>query len=121
MSWAKILQVVSLAAMAAGISGVAGGAQAAERQTDRIYADSFGNLVIVSRAGFKRIVVGQGHLASELNAYSNGGADEPKVVRGGEYPKTSCYQAPYFWKGRSYMYGFSEGVIPQPPVTCTTE
>src|SRR5438045_7008551 len=36
---------------------------------DHIYADSFGNLVIQSPNGYKRIIVGQGHLAKSLKKY----------------------------------------------------
>ena len=36
---------------------------------DRVYADSFGNLVIHSGSGYKRIVIGKGHLARELADY----------------------------------------------------
>ena len=43
---------------------------------DRIYADSFGNLVVHSRSGYKRIVVGQGHLARELADYEGGSPDD---------------------------------------------
>ncbi|MEQ9181500.1 MAG: hypothetical protein RIF44_22705, partial [Nitratireductor sp.] len=46
---------------------------------DRVYADSFGNLVIRSPSGYKRIVVGQGHLAKELGEYSRAGAG-PDIV-----------------------------------------
>nr|MDQ2705578.1 hypothetical protein [Pseudomonadota bacterium] len=46
---------------------------------DRIYADSFGNLVVHSRSGYKRIVVGQGYLARELSDYEQGGSPEDVV------------------------------------------
>lgn len=123
MSWAKILRSTSLAAAVAGLGITASlaPAHASERQRDRIYADSFGNLVVYSRAGFKRIVVGQGHLAAELNAYSNSDTEEPRVVRRYDDEAVTCYQRPYLWKGRSYMYGLPDGEIPQPPVTCSRE
>ena len=41
---------------------------------DHVYSDLFGNLVIQSPNGFKRIIVGQGHLANKLKKYE--GADD---------------------------------------------
>ena len=62
-------------ALAAG--GIAAPAFAGGPYHDRVYADSFGNLVIHSRSGYKRIVVGAGHLAEELAGYEQleGGDD----------------------------------------------
>jgi hypothetical protein len=95
-------------------------ASAWSRFHDRIFADSFDNLVIQSPSGYKRIIVGQGHLANKLSDYEGGG--DPSVVyldeRDGGYDGSSyrdCYRPPYLFKGRSYMYGFSEGEIPQAP------
>ena len=86
---------------------------------DRVYADSFGNLVVEGAAGYKRIVVGQGHSARELAAYM--GATGPKVIyldQQGDQAERHCYRPPMLLKGRSYMYGFSEGEIPQPGLRC---
>ncbi|HHZ10810.1 MAG TPA: hypothetical protein GX405_18740 [Rhizobiales bacterium] len=88
-------------------------AGADSRVRDRVYADSFGNLVIYSAAGYKRIVVGEGHLAKELGAYT-GGSDEPAVV---EYEpgRVVVRECPaVLLKGRSYMYGLPDRVVPQP-------
>jgi hypothetical protein len=98
--------------LAAAVAGFILPASAHER--DHVYADSFGNLVIESAAGYKRIVVGEGKLAKELSAYV--GDDRPKVeyldrsaaVYGGD-----CYRPPVFVKGRSYMYGLSDGEMPE--------
>jgi len=87
---------------------------ASAHERDHVYADSFGNLVIESAAGYKRIVVGEGKLAKELSAYV--GDDRPRVeyldrsaaVYGGD-----CYRPPVFVKGRSYMYGLSDGEMPE--------
>jgi hypothetical protein len=96
-------------------------ASAWSRFHDHIYADSFGNLVIQSPNGYKRIVVGQGHLAGKLKAYE--GVRDSDVVyldendegyEGGELYR-DCYRPPHIWKGRSYMYGLPDGVIPQAP------
>ena len=89
--------------------------QAGSSYSDRIYADSFGNLIVHSRAGYKRIVVGAGHLAAELNAYESG---EPEVVYLDEHEKR--HQArrcggPVLLKGRSYMYGLEDGELPDLP------
>ncbi|MDW6021678.1 hypothetical protein SAZ10_07860 [Mesorhizobium sp. BAC0120] len=88
---------------------------------DHVYADSFGNLVIQSPSGYKRIVVGQGHLARQLSKYER--ASDPEVVyldEGGDrsddgYAYGDCFRPPYIFKGRSYMYGLPDGVIPQAP------
>ncbi|TIO36398.1 MAG: hypothetical protein E5Y00_38415, partial [Mesorhizobium sp.] len=54
------LAVATLAALA---TAVAVPAEAGLRHHDRVYADSFGNLVIDSAAGYKRIIVGEGRHA----------------------------------------------------------
>jgi hypothetical protein len=96
-------------------------ASAWSRFHDHIYADSFGNLVIQSPNGYKRIVVGQGHLAGKLKSYE--GVRDPDVVyldeddesyEGGALYR-DCYRPPYRWKGRSYMYGLPDHVVPQAP------
>ena len=72
-------------------------------QHDRAYADSFGNLVIDSATGYKRILVGEG--------------GQPKVLymdRAGNYAdERDCYRPPAFVKGRSYMYGLADGEMPE--------
>ena len=98
----------------------AGPASAWSRYRDHVYANSFGNLVIQSPSGYKRIIVGQGHLAKELSSYEGAGTSDPDVVylddnRDGYRSDRDCYRPPYLFKGRSHMYGFSERPIPQPP------
>ncbi|MER8826310.1 hypothetical protein NKH73_05130 [Mesorhizobium sp. M0938] len=81
---------------------------------DRVYADSFGNLVIESAAGYKRILVGEGKLAKELSDYT--GAGQPEIIYENESDDVSrrdCYRPPVFVKGRSYMYGLSDGEMPE--------
>lgn len=81
---------------------------------DRVYADSFGNLVIESAAGYKRILVGEGKLAEELADYTSAG--QPKIIYENETDDVSsrdCYRPPVFVKGRSYMYGLSDGEMPE--------
>ena len=111
------------ALMATGMSLMAAGdALAWSRFHDHIYADSFGNLVVQSPNGYKRIVVGQGHLAKKLSRYERGG--EPSVVYLDEEADAApdsyrgyrdCYRPPHLFKGRSYMYGLPDGEIPQAP------
>jgi hypothetical protein len=104
---------VVAAALLAGSMAFAAPAGAETR--DHVYADSFGNLVIESAAGYKRILVGEGKLAKELSAYV--GAGQPKA----DYYEDSderverrdCYRPPVFVKGRSYMYGLSDGEMPE--------
>ncbi|TPK82231.1 hypothetical protein FJ934_23815 [Mesorhizobium sp. B2-4-12] len=103
-----------LAAIAAMAGGFAAPACAGQHQ-DRVYADSFGNLVIDSAAGYKRIIVGEGKLAKKLSAYTSAG--QPKVIYQNEADEITgygdCYRPPVFVKGRSYMYGLSDGEMPQ--------
>jgi hypothetical protein len=100
---------------------LAAGAFAAPAQAggshDRIYADSFGNLVVHSRSGYKRIVVGQGHLAGELAAYEGAGSDDGVVYLndGDEAAPYECWKPAVLLKGRSYMYGLEDGELPDLP------
>ena len=84
------------------------------RVRDRVHADSFGNLVVYSSAGYKRIVVGKGHLAAQLSRA--GQAADEGVVRldgpDGDGLVRYCYRPPVFVKGRSYMYGLADGEMP---------
>lgn len=91
----------------------------AERPNDRVEADSFGNLVVWSSAGYKRIVVGKGELAGELGRYVRAG--RPSVIRGGEAEGLvddgaphyrDCYRPAVLLKGRDYMYGLADGELP---------
>src|SRR5690606_41846843 len=81
---------------------------AAAHDRDQVYADSFGNLVIESAAGYKRIIVGEGSLAKVLSDYV--GAGQPTVEyldRTAASYERDCYRPPVFVKGRSYMYSLS--------------
>ena len=103
--------------LAAASLGVAAPAMAWSRHHDRVYADSFGNLVIDSAAGYKRIIVGEGKLAKKLSDFTSAGQPEaePEVLYEDEADHISrrgCYQPPVFVKGRSYMYGLSDGEMP---------
>jgi len=87
---------------------------------DRIYADSFGNLIVLSPAGYKRIVVGAGHLAKDLAAYERSSVqpDEEFYLEGDESGATllrECWKPAVLLKGRSYMYGLADGEIPDLP------
>ena len=100
--------------LAATVASQAAPALAGDRHQDRVYADSFGNLVIDSAAGYKRIIVGEGKLAKKLADYTSAG--QPKVIYQNESDEISgggdCYRPPVFVKGRSYMYGLSDGEMP---------
>jgi len=96
------------AALIVGAATAVGAGQARER----VYDDSFGNLIILSPAGYKRIVVGMGHIAAELEAER--AADYPS----GRHAASRCHQPPVLWKGRGYMYGLADGEIPTPPLVC---
>jgi len=101
------LSLLAEPAHAGGFAGAGAG--------ERVYDDSYGNLVILSPSGYKRIVVGMGHLAVELER-----SRMPEVVyldRPGRAHRR-CHTPPVLWKGRSHMYGLAEGEIPSPPRVC---
>lgn len=86
-----------------------------------VYADSFGNLIVYSPSGYKRIVVGKGYLADEVRA--NNADVGPKVVylhdgrRG--VRRSGCERHAVLLHGRSYMYGLPDNVVPEPAAaTC---
>ncbi len=110
-NWTIAAAGLALGMMAAAVTP----ASADSRYRDKVYADSFGNLVIYSAAGYKRIIVGQGHMADQVRDFTGG--DEPHVVYLDEGTGRSyvgrCPDA-VLLKGRSYMYGLPDGVVPQP-------
>jgi hypothetical protein len=89
---------------------------AAAWDRDHAYADSFGNLVIQSAAGYKRIIVGEGHRAEKMSRYLAAGAENDPVTIFADRDDVAvfgnCYRPPVLVKGRSYMYGFDQGEIP---------
>ncbi|MGX8011237.1 hypothetical protein ACVDG8_020870 [Mesorhizobium sp. ORM8.1] len=103
---------VVAATLAVLAAAIAAPAEAGLRHHDRVYADSFGNLVIDSAAGYKRIIVGEGRLAKKLSEFTSAG--QPAVVYDSEEDAGApgCYQPPVLVKGRSYMYGLSDGEMP---------
>ena len=116
------LGIVAAAAMSAA-AAIATAGPAAAWERDRAYADSFGNLVIESAAGYKRILVGEGREASRLSGYLAAGQENDVAYTddAGYVEDTSgdevavsegCYRPPVLVKGRSYMYGFDQGEIP---------
>ncbi|MDX8531814.1 hypothetical protein RFM41_08335 [Mesorhizobium sp. VK25A] len=103
---------VAAAALAGLVTATVAPAEAGLRHHDRVYADSFGNLVIDSAAGYKRIIVGQGKLAKNLSEYSSAGQPDVVYDDADEAGAPGCYQPPVLVKGRSYMYGLSDGEMP---------
>jgi hypothetical protein len=90
--------------------------QAESSYSDRIYADSFGNLVVHSRSGSKRIVVGQGALAQELADYERPHAPDLAHVDSEDAAVPyECWKPAVLLKGRSYMYGLEDGELPDLP------
>jgi hypothetical protein len=92
---------------------------------DHAYADSFGNLVVYSPSGYKRIVVGKGYLADKLASAAE--SDGPRVVHLHRAPGNYTYvRHPYAYRGecavllhgRSYMYGLPDNVVPVPAKDC---
>jgi hypothetical protein len=105
---------------AAALVLAAGSASAGGHYREKIYADSFGNLIVYSPSGYKRIVVGKGYLAAELAA-TQGADEEPDIVyddqdagyaENGYSLRRGCHRLPGRVVGRSYMYGLPESVVP---------
>lgn len=100
---------LALATMAAVSAAQAGG-------EDRVYADNYGNLVIESAAGYKRILVGEGSEADRVASYIR--TEDPGVIyadghrTGQRGAGRDCWRPPVLVKGRSYMFGFDQGEIP---------
>lgn len=74
----SIAKLIVCGGLAASAALAAVSAEAGSRHRDRVYADSFGNLIVDSAAGYKRIIVGQGSQAEELAKYLDAG--QPPVV-----------------------------------------
>lgn len=104
------------AMLVAAMAVLASPALAGGSHHDRVHADSFGNLVIYSAAGYKRIIVGRGEAADGYNA--TGSYYEQDVATAPRERVVHCYYEPMLLKGRSHMYGLPEGVIVTPPRIC---
>lgn len=103
-------------ALSAAVFGMSTPVLAGSPDSDRIYADSFGNLVVHSRNGSKRIVVGQGALAQELANYER--PQDRNIAyadSGDEAIPYECWKPAVLLKGRSYMYGLEDGELPDLP------
>ncbi len=99
--------------LAAAALALTMGAAEAGRLKERVYDDSFGNLIIISPSGYKRIVVGMGYIAAEMEAERQAAAG-PRA----ESRQRHCWSKPVLWKGREQMWGLADGEVPSPPVYC---
>lgn len=107
-------------AAALSLASWASAASAEGLYRDRVHADSFGNLVIHSPAGYKRIVVGAGHLADAYRAEDLPEViyfDDSEFVRQNRHVRR-CNRQPVLLHGRSYMYGLPDNVVPVPAGIC---
>ncbi|WP_157014542.1 hypothetical protein [Mesorhizobium xinjiangense] len=111
----QLRRLGALAFIAASL-GLAAPASAGSLFQDEVHADSFGNLVIYSPAGYKRIVVGKGHLAAEMQQYGDAGEEfddgDVRPLRGPYVEYASCRRAGVLLHGRSFMYGLPSNVVP---------
>ncbi len=114
----SIMQLWRLGALAlcAATFAMAVPASAGSLFQDEVHADSFGNLVIYSPAGYKRIVVGKGHMAPQLQQYGDARQDIDEngagLPRGPYVEYASCRRAGVLLRGRSFMYGLPNNVLP---------
>lgn len=105
--------IITAAAAAAALALSIAAAEAG-RVKERVYDDSFGNLIIISPSGYKRIVVGMGHIAVEMEA-----EERARYASGhGEGYRQHCEYRPVLWKGREQMWGLADGEVPTPPLVC---
>ena len=115
----RLVNTVLSASFIGALLAAAALSPAAAESGDYAYADTFGNLVIESAAGYKRIIVGAGHDAERLAGYTTerraAPAPEPSD---GPSAARDCYRPAVLVKGRSYMYGFDQGVIPTLGAPC---
>jgi hypothetical protein len=108
----RLAAALSFAAFAFGANAPA---MAGSFYHDHAYADSYGNLVIYSPAGYKAIVVGKGYLAPKL-AEATG--KTPHIVYGSaatgvlSYLADRCARSAVIVHGRSYMYGLPDHAVP---------
>lgn len=112
------MSTLLLAASAAATLAIATApASAYEIDGDIYRADSSGNLIIYSASGYKRIIVGKGHLLAQYQA-EHAVPDPDVVYYDDERPVkpdiSRCRVEPGMFKGRSYMYGLPDGVVPSP-------
>ena len=103
--------IIGAVAAAAALAFSIGAAEAG-RVKERVYDDSFGNLIIISPSGYKRIVVGMGYIAAEMEA-----EERARYAEGGRYHR-HCEYRPVLWKGREQMWGLADGEVPTPPLVC---
>lgn len=89
------------------------GAHASGLIREHRYQDSYGNLVIISPGGSKRILVGRGYLLANVGPISS----EPPADRV-EPLHSGCSREPVLLHGRSYMYGLPDNVVPVPAGIC---
>lgn len=117
ISYKRLTAAALLAASA--VLGSLATAEAGGFGRERIYSDSYGNLVVLSPAGYKRIVVGRGYLAKRMRE-SKGAGEGPKVVYldGGRRASRHCEHHAVLLHGRSYMYGLPDNVVPEPSRFC---
>jgi len=108
------LAILRALPLAAGLAVAAVPVFAGDLYGERYHADSFGNLIVYSPAGYKRIIVGQGHVLAEYQAQEGVAEPEAYYDEGDRGSYRNCRTVPGMFKGRSYMYGLPDGVVPTP-------
>lgn len=108
---------VPLTSLAAAVALTAGIAHATPGET--AYPDSFGNLVIQSASGHKRVIIGMGYVAADAGTHQSG---EPQVLKFDDQPASAsawrdvkpvyrCKGGATVVRGRGYMYGLSRDEV----------
>lgn len=127
----NVLAAAALAGTAAfsALPATAGGVH------DRVYVDGYGNIVVLSVAGYKQIIVGQGYrideyrkaiglgpYAKEISApgviYLNPRVRHGKLHRRVVVHGLSCIGDATVVRGRGYMYGLERHQVAVIPNAC---
>ncbi len=130
VSFRKCLAAAALAGVAtlAALPATAGGVR------ERVYVDGYGNIVVLSVAGYKQIIVGQGYRIDEyrksigLGPYAEE-ASAPVVIYGhrGRADRRhrrvvvhglTCKGDATVVRGRGYMYGLRRDEVAVIPDAC---
>lgn len=108
---------LTIIAAAAGLLGMAAAASAGGYH-EHAYEDAYGNLIVYSPAGYKEIIVGKGYLAGKLDRTSAATpSQKDEALSPGQRRLSAYYRCAHkvvLLRGRSYMYGLPEHVVPTP-------
>ncbi|MBS3647878.1 hypothetical protein KEU06_04450 [Pseudaminobacter sp. 19-2017] len=113
----RLVETVLSASFIGALLAAAALSPASAQSRDYVYADTFGNLIIESAAGYKRILVGRAEDAERAFGHMPDRGADP-APGASMAPPADCFRPAFLVKGRGYMYGFDQGVIPPLGAPC---